>query len=196
MKTICIILMGLGLAASITAQTSFSLNFTDTCFTTGTNSYVAIEGTLRNKNASPLQMSLLLKNVHTPSDWSVVACDPQQCLPLGIVFSTFTMSPNQVAPIFVDFTVGNTAGVGTAEIELTDLNNSETSLWALKVTTSTTTNTVTYQLEEQKPILVEWFNFQGQRIQNIKTVPSGIYIRRLSFERQAASSTQVYVNND
>lgn len=196
MKTITIIIIViLGLLNNLTAQTSFSLNFTDTAQASGINNLVQIGGTLTNNTSGQLQMSMQLLNINIPSDWDVVMCDAEQCRPAGIVFSIFQMNPNQSAGVYVDFSVGNTSGIGTAKVKIENVgsSNGEVSIWTMRVD-ATITGVVNYSMEKEEPILTEWFTLQGQLIKDINNVPKGIYIQRLHFEDGTFVSTKVYAN--
>lgn len=196
MKTITIIIIViLGLLNNLTAQTSFSLNFTDTAQASGINNLVQIGGTLTNNTSGQLQMSMQLLDINIPSDWDVVMCDAEQCRPAGIVFSIFQMNPNQSAGVYVDFSVGNTSGIGTAKVKIENVgsSNGEVSIWTMRVD-ATITGVVNYSMEKEEPILTEWFTLQGQLIKDINNVPKGIYIQRLHFEDGTFVSTKVYAN--
>jgi hypothetical protein len=195
MKTIILmIIISLGLLKNLSAQTSFSLNLIDTSKLSGTNTLVAIEGTLSNTSTAAIQMKMQLLNIAIPNDWEIVMCDPSHCHLPGTVFSVFSMNQNQVSPIFVDFRVGNTAGIGTATVLFQDLSNWETSIRFLKVDASIT-GVTNYSMTEKIVTQTEWFNIQGQSIHSIKEVPKGIYIQRLHFDDGTSFSSKIYVNH-
>ncbi|RMG79544.1 MAG: T9SS C-terminal target domain-containing protein [Bacteroidetes bacterium] len=81
--------------------------------------------TVENLTSSSKNYRAELINIQLPSTWEVSYCTPAACYPPGVTNTTFSLDGNSQGAITTEFHVGNTKGLGSVRLKVTDLSDNE-----------------------------------------------------------------------